>query len=42
MKRFIGICTKEEMRRDVYDLREEKVRRQLIDMGFVVRVREKH
>lgn len=34
-------CTKYEMKKETYDLRDEKVRKQLIDMGFVLRVREK-
>jgi hypothetical protein len=29
------------MRREVYDLRDEKVRNQIVDMGFVAKVREK-
>lgn len=38
---FLGFCTKHEMRKDIYDLRDETVRKQLIDMNFVARVREK-
>jgi hypothetical protein len=29
------------MKKETYDLRDEVVRRKLIDMGFVARVREK-
>jgi hypothetical protein len=39
--RFLGVCTHHEMHKEIYDLRDEKVRKQLIDMGFVVKVREK-
>jgi hypothetical protein len=42
VKKFLGICTKHEMKRDVYDLSNPEVRRQLIDMSFACKVREKH
>lgn len=38
--KFLGLCTKREMHVDRYDLTDPLVRRQLIDMGFVV-AREK-
>jgi hypothetical protein len=38
---FLGICTKHERRKETFDLRDEKVRRQLLDMGFVAKVRER-
>src|SRR6478609_9363826 len=37
---LIGFCTKWEMKTETYDLRDEAVRKKLIDMGFVARVRE--
>jgi hypothetical protein len=40
-RKLLGLCTKKEMRKDLYDLRDEKVRKQLLDMGFVAKVREK-
>lgn len=40
VKKLIGFCTKHEMHIDVYDLRDPVVRKQLIDMGFVARVKE--
>lgn len=39
-KKFIGFCTEHKMQIDVYDLRDPMVRKQLIDMGFVARVKE--
>lgn len=39
--KVLGICTKTRMEKITYDLRDEKVRHQLIDMNFVARVREK-
>jgi hypothetical protein len=41
VKRFLGICTKYGMKRDVYDLTKPEVRRMIIDKGFVARVRER-
>lgn len=35
------MCTKKEMKKEVFDLRDAAVREKLIDMGFVGRVREK-
>lgn len=35
------ICWKKGMKKDVYNLADPVVRKQLIDMGFVARVREK-
>lgn len=40
VKRFLGFCTRQEIKKDTYDLSDEKVRRQLIDMGFVAHVRD--
>jgi len=41
IKKFLGICTKKEIKKDLYDLNDLAIRKQLIDMGFVARVREK-
>lgn len=41
VKKILGICTKSEMKKEVYDLRDAEVRKQLVAMGFVARVREK-
>lgn len=41
VKRFLGICTRTEMKKELYDLTDIAVRKKLIDMGFVARVREK-
>lgn len=38
---FIGICFETEMKIEKYDLTDQKVRSQLIDMGFVAKVRDK-
>lgn len=40
-KTLLGICTRREMRKDLYDLTKPEVRDQLINMGFVAKVREK-
>jgi hypothetical protein len=40
-KTFLGACVKKEWVVDKYDLTDPKVRAQLVDMGFVARVREK-
>lgn len=40
VKKFLGMCRKWEQRVDEYDLTDIKVRNQLIDMGFVAKVRE--
>jgi hypothetical protein len=37
-KSFLGICTKKERKKDLYDLTKPEVRKQLIDMGFLARV----
>jgi hypothetical protein len=37
-KKFLGICVKKEIKRDLYDLNDPAVRKQLIDMGFVAYV----
>jgi hypothetical protein len=37
----LGICWKHEQKVETYDLRDEVVRKQLIDMGFSARVQEK-
>jgi hypothetical protein len=41
VKQVLFICTQTQMKKETYDLRDEVVRLQLINMGFVVRVREK-
>jgi hypothetical protein len=41
VKQVLFICTQTQMKKETYDLRDEVVRRHLIDMGFVVRVRER-
>ena len=38
---FLGACTKTILQVDYYDLTDPVVRKQLIDMGFVLKVREK-
>ncbi len=40
VKKFLGICTKREMQKEFYDLRDEAVRAKLIDMNFVLKVRD--
>lgn len=40
-KKFLGMCTKTAMHKDVYDLTDSAVRRRLIDMGFVAQVRQR-
>jgi hypothetical protein len=40
-KRILFICTKQELRKEIYDLTKPEVRKQLIDMGFVAKVRDK-
>lgn len=40
-KKFLGICTKYELKRWAWDLSKPEVRKQLIDMGFVAKVRAK-
>lgn len=37
VKHFLGICSRTEMHQETYDLTDEKIRKQLIDMGFVAR-----
>ena len=41
VRKFLGACTKKEMRIDRYDLADPHMRNSLIDMGFVFKVREK-
>ncbi len=41
IKKFIGICTKKEMKREYYDLTNPEVRKTLIDAGFIAVVRDK-
>lgn len=36
VKKFLGICTKIETVKELYDLSDEAVRHKLIDMGFIV------
>lgn len=40
-KWFFGSCRKWEIKQELYDLSDPGMRKQLIDMGFVVKVREK-
>lgn len=40
-KKFIGICVKQIIQKDLYDLTNVAVRNQLISIGFVGVVREK-
>lgn len=37
---LLFICMKKQMKKDTYDLTKPEVRKQLIDMGFVGKVRE--
>jgi hypothetical protein len=39
--RVLGICTSTKMWKDTYDLTDPAVRKHLIDIGFVLRVRDK-
>lgn len=39
-KKILGICVSSEMTKDKYDLTNAMQREDLIDMGFVVKVRE--
>lgn len=41
VKSFLGRCTRWGSKRDVYDLTNETVRKELKDKGFVLQVREK-
>jgi len=41
VKKFWGMCTKKELKRWVWDLSKPEVRKQLIDMGFIAKVRAK-
>lgn len=40
VKQVLFICTQTQMKKETYDLRDEIVRRKLIDMGFALKVRE--
>lgn len=40
-KEILGFCRKTEMKTDFYDLKDPVVKKQLQDMGFVLRVRDK-
>lgn len=40
-KKFLGICTKKVWKIEKFDLTDAVVRKQLVDMGFTARVREK-
>jgi hypothetical protein len=40
VKRFLGACTKTEMKTEYYDLTKPEIRDMLIHMGFVAKVRE--
>lgn len=41
VKKFLGICTKSEPTRDLYDLTNKEVRAMLRDKGFVMKIAEK-
>lgn len=41
VKKILFICTRREWVKDRYDLTDVNMRQQLIDMGFVVKVRDK-
>lgn len=40
-KKFLGVCTRTEARLEQYDLNNVETRMQLLNMGFVGRVRER-
>jgi len=40
-KKFLGICTKTEVKLEQYDLNNVETRMMLLNMGFVGRVRER-
>lgn len=39
-KKFLGMCVRKEMKKDLYDLNDVEVRKKLLNMGFVARVRD--
>lgn len=39
-RKFLGICTEKQQRKELYDLTKKDVREKLIAMGFVARVLE--
>lgn len=41
VKKFLGMCREEIIKTDYYDLSDPVMRKQLIDMGFVLVVRDK-
>jgi hypothetical protein len=41
VKKFLGACTKKELKRKEYDLADPATRSMFISMGFVFQVREK-
>jgi hypothetical protein len=41
LKAWLGLCVKSEWKLDTYDLTDPVVRKQLIDVGFIAKVREK-
>lgn len=41
VKKFLGVCTKKEMKVEYYDLADPQMKQKLIDMGFVAKVKEK-
>ncbi len=41
VRKVMSVCFKHEMRVEKFDLSDPAVRKQLIDVGFVARVREK-
>jgi len=40
VKKIAGICFRRELKKETYDLNDKNIRDMLINMGFVVRVRE--
>lgn len=41
VKHFLGMCAKKQWQIDYYDLTNQDTKKQLMDMGFVAKVREK-
>jgi hypothetical protein len=41
IKKVLFVCVRHPMKTDKYDLTDPALRKQLLDMGFVARVREK-
>lgn len=41
LKEILGFCRKREMKIDYYDLADPITKKQLIDMGFILKMRDK-